>query len=71
MPSEYTPWWSGARMSAAQIKKLQNEQKLARELAESKLKAAQQSEEWKKEQKILAELEQKLETWDIDDIKIS
>ncbi len=71
MPSEFTPWWSGARMSAAQIKKLQEEQKLARKLAKEKIAKAKKSKEWKKEQEFLAELEKKIESWNIDDINIS
>lgn len=71
MPSEYTPGWSWARMSAAQIKKLQEEQELARKLAKEKIDKAKKSKEWEKEQAILAELEQKLENWEIDDIIIS
>jgi len=48
-------------MSAAQIKKLQEEQELARKLAKEKIDKAKKSKEWEKEQAILAELEQKLE----------
>ena len=64
MPSEYTPAWSWARMSAAQIKKLQEEQELARKLAKEKIAKARISKEWEKEQAILAELEEKLNNWD-------
>ncbi len=61
MPSEYSPGWSKPRMSAYQIRKLQEAQEEARRLAEEKIAAAKNSDEWKKEQKILAELEKKLE----------
>lgn len=71
MPSEYSPWWSKPRMTKAQIKKLQKDQEKARRLAEEKIAAAKQSDEWKKEQEILAELEKKLEEWNIDDIQIT
>lgn len=71
MASEQVFGWSHAKMTSAQIKKLLQDQALARTIANKKIADAKKSEEWKKEQKILAELEKKLETWDIDNIKIS
>ena len=70
MPSEYSPWWGKARMTKSQIKQLLKEQEEARRIAEEKLAEAKKSEEWKKEQDFLALLEDKIETWDFDDIKI-
>jgi len=61
MPSEYAPAGSKPRMTKAQIKKLLEEQEQARKIAEAKLAAAKKSEEWKKEQKRLKDLEKVLE----------
>lgn len=61
MPSEYSPWWSKPRMTQAQIRRLQKEQEEARRIADEKLAAAKNTDEWKKEQEILAHLEEKLE----------
>jgi len=61
MASEFTPVWSKARMTNAQIKKLQEEQELARKIAETKLAAAKKSDEWKKEKSILKSLENVLD----------
>ena len=57
MAWEYAPGWSNARMTNAQIKKLQEEQEQARKIAEAKLAAAKKSDEWKKEESILKSLE--------------
>lgn len=68
MPSEYSPGGSKPRMSRAQIRKLQADQEEARRIAEEKIAAAKNSDEWKKEQAILAELEDKLEVPKTEDI---
>ncbi len=61
MPSEYSPWWSRPRMTQAQIRKLQQEQEEARRIAADKLAKAKKSEEWKQEQELLRQMEEKLE----------
>lgn len=61
MPSEFAPGGSKPRMTKAQIRKLQKEQKEARRIAEEKLAKAKKSEEWKKEQEELNTLENILE----------
>jgi hypothetical protein len=48
-------------MTNAQIRKLQRDQKKAREVAGAKLAAAKKSDEWKKEQEELNILENVLE----------
>ena len=68
MPSEYSPGWSKPRMSAYQIRKLQEAQEEARRLAEEKIAAAKNSDEWKKEQEILAKLEDTLEAPKVEEI---
>ena len=61
MPSEFSPGWGRARMTKAQIKKLLKEQEEARRIAEEKLAEAKKSDEWKKEQEKLAQLENLLD----------
>ena len=65
MPSEFAPGGSKPRMTKAQIRKLQKEQKEARRIAEEKLAKAKKSEEWKKEQEELVKLERLLDNNDL------
>lgn len=61
MPSEYSPGGWRPRMTNAQIRKLQRDQKIARQLAEEKIAAAKNSDEWKKEKEALLKLEENFE----------
>ena len=65
MPSEFAPGGSKPRMTKAQLIKLQKEQEEARRIAEEKLAKAKESEEWKKEQEKLAQLERLLDNDDL------
>lgn len=63
MPSEFSPGWTNAKMSKSQIIKVLRERELAREIAEKKIANAKNSEEWKKEEEILAELEKEIDNF--------
>lgn len=63
MPSEFSPSWTNAKMSKSQIIKVLRERELARKIAEKKIANAKNSEEWKKEEEILAELEKEIDNF--------
>ena len=65
MPSEFSPGWTNAKMSKSQIIKVLRERELARKIAEKKIANAKNSEEWKKEEEILAELEKEIDNFQI------
>lgn len=65
MPSEFSPSWTNAKMSKSQIIKVLRERELARKIAEKKIANAKNSEEWKKEEEILAELEKEIDNFQI------
>ena len=58
--SEFSPPWSGARMTSAQVKQYVKDMKKAQALAQAKLDKAKANWEFKKEEIELAELEKKL-----------
>ena len=59
--SEFTPPWSNARMTPAQIRKYLADMKKAQELAKQKLDEAKANWEFDKEQKEVDELEKMLD----------
>ena len=61
MPSEFSPPWSGARMTKAQVKKYVADIKKAQAIAEEKLRKAKASWEFKKEEEELEKLEDLLD----------
>lgn len=58
MPSEYSPWWSKARMTPAQIRRYLRDLEKARKEAEAKLDPEKEEAERKK---ALLETEEKLD----------
>ena len=61
MTSEFTPPWSNAHMTPAQVRKYVRDMKKAQAIAEEKLKIAKESWEFEKEKKELSQIENEIE----------
>jgi len=59
--SEFSPPWSGARMTKSQVRKYVKDMKKAQALAQAKLYEAKANWEFDKDEVELAELEKKLD----------